>query len=533
MTALSPKKQSLAPYTLAPRPAAKAIVSLRGALLALGVSLVYHLALLVIYAQNVPSAAIEFIFFLFADVLVFAVGLVPVVALLRGRLKWYDPLLWLSSITFLSSLTFYYVYLNDPAFTLSLTYRGSTLLSYRTEYEWLVYWGQAQLIVAIFLIALLWTNARPLELLSGFEPRRVEYMAAFALGLICIPLGMYGFSRQWTGLSANEVFLESVGYLFYDTSSVDVRSVTLQSVALAGAPLGLVGFIGLLRKSGRRPSFWVGSLVLATITILMIPRIVVGSRIAILFSVIFILALLRHFHYRVPRRLFIGGFVVVALLLGFISLIRLNPFRGGSGEFTEYALSGDLLATFLERQESDMRVLMQVDRVTIIGFMLANLDNGEPYVYGQSLLAGPVNFGWFLLNRVLRPLGLEQTAQQVWWESFDYVNAWRYGSPTLPSGIGSNPPSYPGEFFLQGGYPALILCSVLFGLFIAWLRRSIATGKTLLARWFVLFIAFQISFYAPALLSTSIRVLYVPILPVVALYLFLLLVFSINDRNRL
>ncbi len=159
--------------------------------------------------------------------------------------------------------------------------------------------------------------------------------------------------------------------------------------------------------------------------------------------------------------------------------------------------------------------MLDLDRVLTVAFIIENTQKRKTYYYGTSLTAGFRNFFEFMKTRFL---GLPSTEQKYFLESHDYINRWRFGTH-LTRGIGgSRPPSYPGEFFMQGGYFSLILLSIAFGVFFQWLRKRTATTQSLLGKWFFIYITTFIAFFSTALVSVIIKTLYVPVIPLLILY---------------
>jgi hypothetical protein len=159
------------------------------------------------------------------------------------------------------------------------------------------------------------------------------------------------------------------------------------------------------------------------------------------------------------------------------------------------------------------------------------LDRTGEYLRGESLIAGLGNFvadawsrlnggpGLFYFNKEYLPFLMAN----------QYLAYWRLG--TLYDNI-YLPPSYFGEFLMQWGYVSLVGLSLLFGICFCWLRRRIATSRSLSAKWALISLGVFIAFSS----GGEVSLIYMPILLRLLIVVFYAGVYALletHDRRSL
>jgi hypothetical protein len=92
----------------------KSIFSFTGVLLAIILSVGFHLLFLVFFIQNCPINLVEFWMFLVLDISLWILALIPLVSSARKDLVWFDPFSLLSLFLFFIGIAFFTGYIINP-----------------------------------------------------------------------------------------------------------------------------------------------------------------------------------------------------------------------------------------------------------------------------------------------------------------------------------------------------------------------------------------------------------------------------------
>ncbi len=323
----------------------KKLIERRNVFIGFLIALCIHFFLFLFTYTRLPLSLFEFWMFLATDILLWTIGLIPLIAGWRGFLKWYDPLFWLALIFFGTFFGTYISFSLEPTYVISVF---SSLVIHKSGFlpvsEYLSLWAQAELVLLIFWGIILITNNRELRFITRKNPTYNELRAAFLVGVIGFLFGIYGFVRFWIDKDFIQTFLLFLGQV--EVGSGEVRYLTLQNIALYAIPLGLLGLMGLYKITYKKdPWMWA---LLILMSILIFPNIFTGARIFSVFYTILTLSLFHHFGFSLKRSHFtVIGLILVALIFT-ITILRGNRFVSETPQYVADDLfKGDLIDSFI------------------------------------------------------------------------------------------------------------------------------------------------------------------------------------------
>lgn len=472
-------------------------------------SLGYHLFLLVLFAGRASTGLIEFWAFMFCDILLCSFALIPLVAVVRRRLVWFDPFSVLSFIFFGMVGMFFPAYIQDPIFVSYFSSHGGYPLSYLSEPAFLVLAVKAELILGAFWSIMLLTNHRRL---SPGQTRctRGECRVSLLTTALCAIAGTVGFLSYWTLDSFMYAITAGLGSIMVKSPSWGTsRFLLLVRMATTSFSLGLVGWVGLRKAPMQQPAgrfILLGSLVAAFLNLWN------GARGEVLFAFIIMFVIAGQFGFKIRKDkwLFMGGLVVA--IVSVVTVLRQGSYRTyDPTEVVTQVVSRNAFREYSLGEGFPSGTLLALDRISVMTMVLYYLDTIGSYLHGESLLASPVNTAADWISRMSGSGRLEQGVLR---EANQVITLWRRGSPAH-EGV---PPSFPGEFYLQAGVLSLLLLSFLFGRAFWWLRKKIAGTESLIGRWFLTIISLHITLAFSAEVSVLTPVLLYLILPVLIVY---------------
>lgn len=468
------------------------IIATKSVLTAFAISTIYHVVLLLIIlnSRNAQIPVPEFWLFALSDVAIWTLGLIPILAVWRGRLSWYDPffLYWIMTCGTFSTV-FLAVCIDPISSSIWMSYGVANVLSLNAGFYFNLF--HAEIIILIFLLVLLATNQKIItyKLINIGKNTRT---AALITEFILIILGIYGFIHIWGEYSFLTTVLSSNGAGSFITESGKARYILLQNLAVTVLPLGLVGWLSKYNRESKIKVIIINWVVITIIFCTFIPDLVTGSRLNILISFVTPIAVLRFFNFSIKKRMLgISISILIIVLLG-ITIIRGNEYTKWITRSSATPNIAEAFDYYISQHGSIGYQLLYSDRVGNIAFIVKYLNENNEFLYGQSLIAGFGNNAADLLAR----LRGKQLLEKPFLMANEFITKWRFGNPhpiVLPGG--PVPPSIEGEFFMQGGYIALILFSYLLGRFFLLIRRKIATTRSFILKWFLLECLILMGFY--------------------------------------
>lgn len=500
------------------------VINSRNVQTALLISLGYHVALLVLFSTRVPLDLLEYWGFVVVDTALWIVASIPLIAIARKQLAWYDLLALLSILFFGMVCTFSLAYSLDPPFVRSVSTFDGFALRDSTESQFLQAVIKAELVLLMFLTIVLWTNRHIRNIVSmRYSP--LEYRAATLTAITCVIGGSFGFLVYWSSRSFLAALTTDIGSLELKAPEAGTaRYLMLVGIALAALSLGVIGTAGR-PKRGRISA---GGLLIASATITIIVNLWNGARGDVLFAFLMLFAVVAYFGFSIKRSTWGAMLAVVIVVIGFVTLVRLNPdISQDPKDVLSDVFSGETVRAYASQTGSSTGTLLALDRVSAVAITLEYLRLTDEYLYGETLIAGPANL---LADLTPRFFGSRDIAVQPRRMANQVIFFWRYGYYGIGTAV---PPSIPGEFFMQAGIVGLFFLSVLFGLLILWLRKRIAASTSLIGRWFLVVFSIGLVKTLPAELSVLAGSVVYTLLPVVVTYGGAYLVLKMGRRRGL
>ena len=470
----------------------------------------FHLLLVLLFVKHCSFDLIEFWAFFVCDVILWTLALIPLIAVIRGYLEWFDPISLLSVFFFGMVGAFYPAYLADPEFVKIFSAYGGYGLRYSSEPEFLSLVIQAELILGTFWAFMLVINRRRLEF-SPSKFTKVEYKAALWTSAVCLIGGIAGFFSYWhleSFLRAITVDLgKSVSMPEWGTS----RYLILVFIATTSVSLGLVGWLNLTNRSKnqRYLTHWV--VVLPALVVALV-HLWNGARAEVLLAFLFLFIIISLFGFKIKRTTWLIAGTLCAILLGLMTIIRGNIYLADTpGSVISQVLSGEARQSYRYLVGSDVGTLLGLDRVGVVAMVLDYQKIKGAYLYGESLAAGPVNLAADWISRITGKGALQTDVLRM---ASQVITLWRFGFAVY----GGVPPSFPGEFFMQSGLLSLLILSFVFSKIFLWLRRKVAKSESLIARWAFCSITLTVIKLASAEISPFFDTFIYYILPVLIIY---------------
>ncbi len=519
-----------------PGPVHESLLCAKNWLVALALSLVYHvvLLLLLMFSPLKVNTSLEFWLFFASDMLLMIVLLMPLVGAWRRQIAWHDPLTWLFILMLGMFSTIVPAYLLEPGYVSYSVSYGSHIFLNATETDILAKLTEAHLVVLVFALIVLITNRRflPLATLSTRIPAsRREYRIALVTAMLAVFGGIIGFLAAWSEYSFIDSLLSMGSIQAAALEEGSGRYFILQNIAVTAVPLGLIGWLGLRRLSVKKMSIPILLVVLGIIFVSGVPGVVFGSRLSALFVIVGALMQLAFFGLALNKRYIILIGILTLSVVAMMTLVRGNLTPASASVNTSLSLA-DLTETYLVNKGSIAGPLLDLNRTGAIALILEMNRFDGAYTYGESLIAGPAN----LIASILAKMTGESWNQNTAFKQANIqISLWRFGQITDSWAV---PPSYPGEFYMQFGPISLVLLSGLFGYFFRWLRVRIWNSHSVIQLWVFVVVAITVVKFIPNEVSVVFSALFFTVLPVVIIYYLVALVDSnsydlgkMNDRN--
>lgn len=453
-----------------------------------------HVVIMAFYFSSVTGEAIFFLFVI-VDILMMSIGLLPIVAIARHELDWFDPICFFALIFLLMTSTFFLAYMIDPGFVRYFSGLGSSPIGHLDVNTYLLLIIKAELVLMLFVGIVLFVNRYRMKI-EPLAINRYETWAAFStLLLLFIVIGIPSAYLLISSLPVT--YLESItteigSSLVKEFASGQARYAIFADIGFISLSLGVAGF---LATSSAKSWLKVLLLLFALITTILF-QLVSGSRIAIVYTIAQYILIAFWFGYRIRRRLVIALGITGALIVASITLIRGNPYISNDPiQVIDQLFTGEAQSAYRYLSSSPAEPIMNPNRTFAVALVYDYLHSGERYLYGETMLAGPLNFLADFAGRL--NLINEKNFVPFRWAN-EVILIWAFGG-VVP--IGTLPPSLPGEFFMQWGWPTLIIFSFLFAYLIRWLRTRLYLSKGLIARWVFLLITLRVIFIIPTEIS--------------------------------
>ena len=255
------------------------------------------------------------------------------------------------------------------------------------------------------------------------------------------------------------------------------RYLVMVDIATMCVSLGVLGILGS-SKSMRRHATLVDLLILGAGLGASLPRLWNGARLDAVLAFVAVLVVAAYFGFGVRRVTLLIMSVLIGAIILWITVVRGNSSVAEDPMVViQQLLSGDLTSDYASQVGSIAGPVLAFDRVGGLALVLEYLDLTGDYLSGESLLSGPVGIVMDLRSRLP---GSQQVPAMVFRQANEVTFYWRFGRSGLGSAV---PPSLPGEFYMQFGVAGVLVFSILFGLFISWFRRRIASSQSLIRRW--------------------------------------------------
>jgi hypothetical protein len=493
--------------------------------MALVVTLSYHFVLIVLLLLGVLSVDMNLgllLLFMGADTVIWFVCLIPMMAVGYRLLDWNDPLFWTFILLFGMSCSIFVAYLIDPVYvTHSAALKTGWFIGRDPTYV-VVRLAQAQFVVAVFAVIVLFTNRYKMPKTASHMLSDREARAAATASFLLVLAGLYGFIQIWSSQSFAEALVLGMGSIQEVVMKRgNGRFFIMQSIAISSIPLGIVGFLhrgehAANLRTGLGMTILVEGLVLLSVA----PMLVFGSRLMVIFTVATSFSLFALYGIHFHKWFTFITVIVVGVVLAFVTLFRGNPYVVTSGDISSLDPE-EVRAVYAVTKESPIAVLLDLDRIGPIAFILDATETGHGFLYGETLAAGfaklATSFSYAVLENSQRG-GDVLAANEV-------IATWRTGRSDLTT---STPPSYAGELWMQMGLISLVIGSLAFGGLFAALRRLIRSSSSSFAVWFFFVTAFSLAKYVTTEFSEMLTV-YIMTIPPVILAFWVCYIFA---RNR-
>lgn len=485
----------------------------------------YHLLLVALFAFRVPLDLFEYWIFIFVDTVLWVVALIPLIAIGRKRLIWYDLFALLAMLFFGMICTFSLAYSIDPSIIQFVSSYGGSALRDSTQGQFLAAVVKAELVLLAFSAIVLYLNRfRLIQAPSSHS--RIEYQAATLTALFWAIGGIIGFRSYWSSRSFLHALTTEIGSL--ELKAVEVgaaRYVMLVDVALMALPLGIIGLIGIL-STPRRGHVDANVLMVVGVMIAVLVNLWNGARVDVLFAFLAMITTVAYFGIRTRASTWGAMLVIMTVVIGFVTIVRGNPDVASDPKgILNDVLSGNAVSEYASQSDVRTITLLALDRVAAVAMTTEYLRLTNEYLYGETIVAGPARVFDSLISRfsssTTAAANQLRTANEV-------TFYWRYGYFGMGTAV---PPSIPGEFLMQAGVAVLLVASLLFGWFMLWLRRRITVSTLLIGRWSLITLGIIVVKALPTELSVVTSKLVYTLLPVIVLYAGIYIVLTVGQRR--
>lgn len=457
----------------------------------------------------------------FCNFLLQSIILIPIIGFFRQKILWFDPILWLYVLLILMTNFLPISCAIDMEYVRAFVRFGSYIFLGRSDEYILFQISQAQFVFLIFSWTVLYKNRYIFGGLKHIKIHKNEALSAWLTGVIFGLAGLYGFMSVWSSASFSNALFDMGSVQDITDQSGLGRYFILQNIAVVAIPMGIIGWFCLRKSYSSRNKNYVGWFEWILIVLSLIPGLVFGSRITLLFTIVTSCAQLYTSGLIIKQKMLaVSGILSITMIL-LLTILRANILTSSSALNSSSFLQAS--ADYLSTKGSPVGPLVDLDRTGAVALVIEYTQSHNTYVRGETLFAGPMN----LLDAILSKLSNEGWIQEGSWDQANTVIAnWRFGQAIQGWAV---PPSYPGEYFMQFGYISVIIGSVIFAYLIGLLRRYMWSSTSLISRWLsVIIISAFVKFSSTEISVIFSQILFV-VLPVVLLYYIIYFFFSLGS----
>jgi hypothetical protein len=503
------------------------IVGTQTVFISIGLSLGYHFLLFGLFYNRVSFNLAEFWGFIFSDVCLACLAFVPIIAVWKRQLAWYDPFS-LFAIFFISMTgVFYPAYLVDPDGLRIISAYGGSGIDLSSEAGFLLLAIKSECILGLFFIVILATNHRTLQF-HNIKLSKCECKAALLTMILCLAGGIIGFVTYWKSLGDFILAMTvNIGTAETLPDPGTSRYLILVFIAVVSVSLGLVGWLGRMRKAKRR-AIMTDFIVLLAGGACALVNAWNASRLDVLFAFLTIIVVLELFGFRTRRYTWLAIVSFLIATIGLLTVLRGNRFLGSDPSSVIMQIqSGEVARSYSDQIVSNIQTLLGLDRISVLVMVIAYLNSSGSFLLGESLIAGPVNIISGLLSRFAGESQAGEYSRGFLAMANETITYWRYGN----AAYGGVPPSIPGEFYMQFGILSLLVLSIIFGLVFYWLRTKISHASSLIGRWSIIIIIIGIVKLLGAEISVFADTFIYYSLPVILVYFIVYALLRINKLS--
>jgi len=243
------------------------IFTINNLLLGLLISLTWHIIFVSFIHNFGPLQTVEFWFLFLIDTILQGISIVPLIAIIRRQIAWYDPVCLLSIMFIFMTAGFLPAYLADPAYYFSfITLQGEAKLGINSESNFFLAASYAEIIYIVFIVIVYFINRRTIRV-SSVRTNVREIKSVLFFTMILFFISLFFFSQIWDFQSYLRAITVDIGS--YSVKSPAIGSAYKYILADIGIPSLSLGMIALLISNsikGRIPRIiLIGSVILITL----------------------------------------------------------------------------------------------------------------------------------------------------------------------------------------------------------------------------------------------------------------------------
>lgn len=487
------------------------ITSIRNILTATSLSIGFHIVTLVlgvVFNNSTDHIShLEFFLFLLADVILWSLCLVPLVATYKKILSWQDPYFIFSFFMFGCVSMIYVGYIVDPEYTYRRFHWGSSVFSDFSEVAMLLRFVESEIILSIFVGVMLYVNRHAYCLDYHGNHQSIKMQPATFTGIFCILLGIVGFIAQWGADSFFHSLVFKMGSSELAAESGEGKFVAFQKWAVLTFPITIIGFANIMSKN-KVIKIINDFIIISMIMTSVLPMMIYGARTIIIYLIYTAIVVLYRFGIRVRKVYAIYAIVATLSFVLFVTLIRGN--RLISDEPMDIVKTIFVEPSDLVLSREPISFIFHLDRVGSIASIVHYLHQTGEYQYGSSLFSGPVNLFIYFANK-FSGMNLEDVVS-----STDQAFIWQHGLVDLH--LGKRPPSLAGEIFMQFGYLGMLPLSYAFSLLFFWIRKKQLSSVSIISYWLFTVVAVELLNSVGAEFGLIIKFIIFHLIPILLIY---------------
>lgn len=476
------------------------ILNIRNFSVSLLISITFHVVLVVLFSYSVVVNGF-FPLFIVIDILLICMALLPLVAVARHELDWYDPICIFGFIFLLMTGTFFPAYMLEPGYVQYYSSFGYSSIRYLDSNRYLFIIIIAEFILILFYSIVVFVNRYRMNM-RPISIKKHESWAVFSTFLILFIV---------IGIPAAYLLFSSLPVSFLESITVDIGSPLVKSyepgtarfailveIGLISLSLGVSCYMGISSKKSRLNDW----LLLLAIFLTILFQLTSGSRITIVYLIVQYILIAKWFADRINKRMLLLLGVAGVMVVGAITLIRENPYISNDPiQVIDQLITGEAMRAYQYSSSSTAEPILNPNRVSAVALIYDYLNTSETFLHGETMIAGAQN----LLADFSGRLNLINYETYVPLRlANEVILIWSFGATFRG---GTLPPSIPGEFYMQLGWFSLITLSLLFAYLLRWLRTRLYNSRSLISRWIFLIITSRIIFAVPTEVSILANVL--------------------------